>query len=128
MSVTSPSRPASRPAVVAGGVLVVLGIAAYAATRAESATALIPSVLGAVFVVLGVLRSRLGRVADIAVAVVAVVGLLGSLRVLPVLPDALRGEADLSGWAVSGQLVTLAVCAVLAGHAVLSLRAGRGER
>ena len=120
----TPTRPLLVLAV--GGGLTLLGVVAYAATGASSATALIPSAFGVLLLAAGLLRSRLGRAADVTVLVVAAVGLLGSLRVFAVLPDALSGEGDVSAWAVGSQLVLLVLCGwVLVAGALARVRSRR---
>ncbi len=73
-----------------GAILVVVGVVAYVGTGFASVTALLPSLLGLVIGVLGILaaRAEAGPGAIHAALVVAVLGLLGSLQPLGRLADA----------------------------------------
>ncbi|MGQ0574755.1 MAG: hypothetical protein ACT4RN_11210 [Pseudonocardia sp.] len=81
---------------VIGGVLVVLGIVAYAATGAASVTALIPAFVGIVLLVCGGIGSRSDAARKHAIhaaLVVALVGALGSLMQVVRLGEVFAGTA-----------------------------------
>lgn len=81
---------------IVGAALIVLGIAAYAGSGADSPTALIPSALGLVLLVLGVLANKESRRrhAMHAAMLVALLGILGTTMTLAELPSLIRGEAE----------------------------------
>lgn len=91
---------------IVGAVLVVLGVVAYVATGFASWTALLPSVLGVVILILGLVARRASahQHAIHAALVVALLGGLGSARPLGGLP-----EADP---AAITSLLTILICAV----------------
>ena len=72
-----------------GAILVAVGVVAYIATDFASVTALLPSVLGLVIGVLGLVAARAdaSRHALHAALAIALVGLLGSLQPLVGLAD-----------------------------------------
>jgi uncharacterized membrane protein len=96
-----------------GAILVAVGVVAYVATGFASVTALLPSLLGLVIGVLGIVAARTdaGQHAVHAALVVALLGLLGSLRPL-------GGLADADAAAITS-LVTVLVLAV---HLALGVR------
>lgn len=87
-----------------GAVLIALGVIAYVVTGFASLTALIPSALGLVIAVLGIIARRASahQHAIHAALVVALLGVLGSLQPLGGLPE---GE----GGAIAS-LLTILVC------------------
>lgn len=113
----------SRIAIIAGAVLVALGLAVTALSDSESFTSLIPAFIGVIIAGLGfVARARPGIAhhlmhAAAAVALLAVLGSLGSLVG--------RGS---DGWALVAQLATVVVCGAFLALAVQSFRAARGAR
>ncbi|AFZ68010.1 hypothetical protein [Deinococcus peraridilitoris] len=117
--------------VLIGTLLTVLGIVSYALTAGASFTALIPAVLGALFVVLGLIGGRSDtarRHAMHAAAALALLGVLGSLRVLPALGALLSGRTVERPVAVFAQGLTLVLCALLLALAVRSFIAARRAR
>lgn len=118
---------AGTTAVAVGAALTALGPVAYLGSGGASATALLPSALGVVILVLGLVARNPERRkhAMHGAAVVAAVGALGSLRVVADVPAAVSGDGDVSGWAVGGQLVTLALCGALLAVCIGSFRAAR---
>lgn len=76
--------------------LIVLGVLAYVGSGADSPTALIPSALGLVLLVLGILSNRenLRRHAMHVAMLVALLGILGTLMTLAEIPSLIRGEAE----------------------------------
>jgi uncharacterized membrane protein len=105
-----------------GAILVAVGVVAYVATGFASLTALLPSLLGLVIGVLGIVAARIdaGQHAIHAALVVALLGLLGSLRPLGGLAD---GEA-----AAVTSLVTVLVLAVYLALGVRSFVGARRAR
>lgn len=110
-------------AMVTGGVLIALGVIVTILSDSGSVTSLIPSFIGAVFVVLGAVglaRPALNHHVmhgAAALALLAVVASLGSLIG--------RGS---TGWALFSQLATVAVVGVFLYLAVQSFRAARKAR
>jgi uncharacterized membrane protein len=105
-----------------GAVLVAVGVVAYVATGFASVTALLPSLLGLVIGVLGVVAARFdaGQHAIHAALVVALLGLLGSVQPL-------GGLADSDPAAITS-LVTVIVLAVYLALGVRSFVSARRSR
>lgn len=103
-----------------GAVLTVVGVAAYAGTGADSATALIPSAVGVLLLVAGFLsRSpRLHRHGIHAGLAVALLGLLGSLMNVFQLGDVLAGTAERPAAVV----VSTVMAALLLAYLVVGVR------
>ena len=76
--------------------LIVLGLLAYFGSGADSPTALIPSALGLVLLILGVLANRenLRRHAMHVAMLIALLGILGTTMTLAEIPSLIRGEAE----------------------------------
>ncbi len=113
-----------------GAGLLALGVVGYVGSGAESPTALIPSAIGAILLVLGLVgRSEARRALTMHIAVViALVGFLGSVMGLVDLPDLLAGEDLERPWAVAVQsimAVALAVYLVLAIRSFVAVRRDR---
>lgn len=110
-------------AIGAGGALIALGIIVSIASDSGSVTSLIPAIIGAVLLILGlVARARPGIArhlmhASAAVAALAILGSLGSAIG--------RGS---TGWALFAQLGTAVIAGVFLWYAVASFRAARRER
>lgn len=96
-----------------GAILIVVGVVAYIATGFSSWTALLPSIIGAVIAVLGVVaaRSDAGQHAIHAALVIALLGLIGSLQPLGGL-----------GNAQPAAITSLVTVLVLAVHLLLGVR------
>jgi len=80
-----------------GGILTVLGVVAYVATAYVSPTALIPSVVGILLLVCGVIASRsegARKHAIHAALVVALLGALGSLMQVVKIGEVFAGTAE----------------------------------
>lgn len=107
---------------IVGAVLVVLGVVAYVATGFASITALIPSALGLVMLILGLVARRASahQHAIHAALVVALLGALGSLQPL-------GGLADAEPAAITS-LLTVLVCVVYIALGVRSFIAARKAR
>lgn len=113
-----------------GLALVVLGIVAYVGSGADSVTALIPSVLGAVLAGLGAAareESRRALMMHIAV-LVALVGFLGSVMGVIDLPDLIAGDPVERPWAVAAQSIMAAVLLVFLVLAIKSFIDARKAR
>jgi hypothetical protein len=113
-----------------GAALVVLGLVGYIGSGADSVTALIPSVFGVVFVVLGVIgRSDDRRALTMHLAaLLALVGIAGSVTGLIDLPDLLAGNDVERPWAVAVQSIMAVALVVYLVFAVRSFIAARRTR
>ena len=98
--------------IVIGTILVAAGVVAYVGTGMASWTALIPSLFGAIFVVLGVVGRRPARrgAAMIGAAVVAFFGVAGSIGGFGELFALLAGEAVERPVAAVVQSLTALLC------------------
>jgi hypothetical protein len=109
--------------IVAGFVLVVVGVIGTIASDSESVTSLIPAFIGAVLAVLGLVaraKPDLNHHLMHAAAALALLALLGSL-------GSAIGRGS-SGWALAAQVATIVVCGVFVYFAVQSFRAARLAR
>jgi hypothetical protein len=109
--------------MIAGAVLVVVGIVSTIAADSESMTSLIPSFVGALLIVLGLVaraKPDLNHHLMHAAAALALLALLGSV-------GSAIGRGS-TGWALFGQLATVAVTGVFIFFAVQSFRAARLAR
>jgi hypothetical protein len=113
-----------------GSALVVVGVVAYLGSGAASLTAFIPSVVGVVLVVLGLLaRDESRRMMAMHIAVlVALFGLIGGAMRLGPLPDLLTGEDVERPWAVGASAVMVLLLLVFVVLAVRSFVAARKAR
>jgi hypothetical protein len=95
-----------------GGLLIVVGVVAYLATGMESATALLPAVLGIPILVLGLLAGRAGRERGLIVAavVLAALGALGTAMNVADLPALLAGDDVERPAAVVTSAITAVLC------------------
>jgi hypothetical protein len=114
-----------------GAALVALGIIGFVGSGASSVTALIPSIFGAVFVVLGLVgRAEERRALTMHIAAfLAVVGIAGSVTGLVDLPDLLAGNDVDRPWAVAVQsimAVALVIYLVFAVRSFIAVRRARG--
>ena len=110
-----------------GALLILVGVVAYVGSDTESLTALLPSLLGAILLVLGLLAGReaIHRHAIHGALVIALLGFIGTLpRALPLLTG---GDVDLpaAAWA---SLATAVLCLVYLGFGVRSFVAARRAR
>lgn len=99
---------AARWTVIGGVVLIVIAVAFYAITGAESWTALIPAFFGLPLALCG-LAARTPRSTKIAMhiaVIVAAVGVAGGLRIVP-------NWADSSDAVRAEHLLLIAICAAL---------------
>lgn len=113
----------ARNAVIVGLVLVALGVIATVASGSESVTSLIPTFIGAVFVLLGVvglLKPDLNHHVMHGAAALALLAILGSL-------GSLIGRGA-GGWALASQLITIVVAAGFLVLAIQSFKAARLAR
>lgn len=117
-------------AMTAGAILVLLGLAGYAASGAESLTALIPAAIGAALAGLGlgarkeVLRKHLMH----AAAVVALLGVLGTASGVVKAVSFAFGATLERPLAVASQTATAVVCAWFLIAAIRSFVAARKAR
>ncbi|HWB71764.1 MAG TPA: hypothetical protein VG452_06060 [Egibacteraceae bacterium] len=112
-----------------GALLIAVGIVAYLATGAESLTALLPALLGAALLALGLLATRdaLRPHAIHGALVVALLGLLGTLPNVAELPDLVGGDVERPGAVVASTLTALC-CALFLGLGVRSFVAARRQQ
>lgn len=113
-----------------GAALVVLGVAAYVLTGADSITALLPAFLGAPIGLLGILAGResLRRHAIHGALVLALLGLFGTLGNLVELPALLTGGDVERPVAVVASTVTALLCLGLLVLGIRSFAAARRSR
>lgn len=114
-----------------GVVLVLTGVVAYLVTDAASATALIPSLVGVLLVVAGVLALRppLRRHAIHAALAVALVAALGSLMNVVRIGDLVAGTAERPGAIIASTImfVLLAVYLLAGVRSFVAARRWRQE-
>jgi hypothetical protein len=104
-----------------GLALVVLGIVGFVGSGAQSLTALIPSVIGAILAGLGFAARHDGRrklMIHIAI-VIALIGFLGSIGGLIQLVDLITGDEVKRPWAVAVQSV---MAVVLLGYLIVAIK------
>ncbi len=116
--------------IVFGVVLSLIGVAFYAASRAVSLTALIPTLIGLLLIAAGALarRERLHAHAMHAAALVATLGFLGCVPGLVKLPALLGGAIVPRPLAVVEEAVTAVVCLVFVALCVRSFVRARRAR
>jgi hypothetical protein len=109
--------------MIAGAILIVVGVFVTLVSDSGSVTALIPAFIGVVFVVLGALgraKPDLNHHLMHAAAALALLAILGSL-------GSAIGRGS-TGWALFAQLATVAVATVFLVLSILSFRAARQAR
>jgi hypothetical protein len=113
-----------------GAALVVVGVVAYFGSGAASVTAFIPSVVGVVLVVLGlVARDESRRMMAMHIAVlIALFGVIGGVMRLGPLPDLLAGKDVERPWAVGASAVMVVLLIVYVALGVRSFIAARKAR
>ncbi|WP_010523586.1 hypothetical protein [Nesterenkonia sp. F] len=113
-----------------GGILVLLGIVAYIATAFASATALIPSALGVILVISGIIGVKRPKIGIHIALVVALVGALGTLMQVSSLPALFAGEAERPGAVITGTIafVLLVVYLVLGVRSFIRARRWEGQQ
>lgn len=89
---TEPSSPMPTLTLSVGGVLIVLGVIAYAITDFASWTALIPAILGAVLMICGAIARKNTKLGVHIGLVVALLGLIGTSRNIFPTDDVMEGE------------------------------------
>jgi len=113
----------AQKSLLAGAILIIVGVAVSLLSDSSSVTSLIPAFIGLVFVVIGLAgraRPELNKHlmhAAAAIALLAIVGSLGSAIG--------RGS---TGWALFAQLATVVVAGTFLFFAVQSFRAARLAR
>lgn len=117
-------------AMTAGGILVLLGLAGYVASGAESVTALIPAAIGAILAGLGLggRRERLRKHLMHGAAAVALLGVLGTASGVLKAAGVLFGSTLERPLAVASQTATAIVCAWFLIAAIRSFVAARKAR
>ncbi|GAA3287018.1 hypothetical protein [Nesterenkonia halobia] len=113
-----------------GGILVLLGIIAYIATAFASATALIPSALGVILVISGIIGVKRPKIGIHIALVVALIGALGTLMQVSSLPALFAGEAERPGAVITGSIafVLLVVYLVLGVRSFIRARRWEGQQ
>lgn len=109
--------------IIAGAVLIAIGIIVTIASDSNSVTSLIPAFIGVVFVALGVVaraKPDLSKHLMHAVAAFALLAVLGSL-------GSAIGRGS-TGWALFAQLATVVIAGGLLAAAIQSFRAVRLAR
>ena len=117
------ARLVPQKSIIAGGLLVAIGIVVTIASDSGSVTSLIPAFIGVVFVALGAAaRAKPDLVKHLmhAVAAVALLAVLGSL-------GSAIGRGS-TGWALFAQLATVVIAGGLLMAAIQSFRAVRLAR
>jgi hypothetical protein len=113
--------------VICGVLLIVLGIGGYTIPEKKSVTALIPAILGLIFVVLGVL-ARQDKLRKHVMHAAAALGLLGLIAALArLVPAVVKGELIWSEAQIALSLMAL-ICAVFVGLCVRSFIQARRNR
>lgn len=112
-----------RNAILAGAVLILLGIAVTLLSGSDSLTSLIPAVVGVVLAALGWLARARPAIAHHAMHGAAAVAALSVLASL----GSLLGRGS-TGWAAFSQIATVVVCAAFVWLAVQSFRAAKRAR
>lgn len=116
-------------ALAIGAVLVVVGVVAYVVSGTSSLTAFIPSLIGLLLLVCGLLAGResLRRHAMHASAVVALVGLLGSLMNAVRIGEVVAGTAERPAAIISSLIMAVLLLIYLVA-AIRSFVQARRER
>jgi len=117
--------------IIAGILLDIIGTTAWLMTDRQSITALIPSILGTILLLLGIfslakphLRKHFMHVA----AIIGLLGVLGSAKGLFSLPALLSGAEVVRPIAVIAQSATAVVCLVFLGLCIKSFIDARRRR
>ena len=112
---------------VTGGLLIIIGVAGYVLTGAESVTALLPAILGLPLLGLGLWGGQEARrrTAVHIALVLALLGFLGTLVNVIELPAVLTGGEVERPTAVVVSSITSLVCLVYVGLGVRSFMAAR---
>ncbi|MCW4354015.1 hypothetical protein ONR57_11965 [Hoyosella sp. YIM 151337] len=106
--------------LVVGAVLTIAGVIGYAVTGAESVTALIPSFVGLLMLIAGIIARNVNarRHAIHAALAIALLGALGSLRNVAAIGDVFDGTAERPAAIILSTLMFV----VLIGYLVLGIR------
>ena len=114
-----------------GVLLVIFGVASYVMTRGASLTALIPSVVGALLAICGLVAVRQERLRPHAMhvaAIVALVGVLGTASALVHVPSLIAGTAVARRPAVVARIGMALILLVYLGFSVKSFVDARVRR
>ncbi len=114
-------------AIIIGVLLILLGVGFYAASGANSWTALLPAILGALLLACGLAARQKESWRKHAMHVAAAVALLGALGSLGRAVPALLGGTG-STLAITEQLIAAGLMLVFVALAVQSFIAARRER
>jgi hypothetical protein len=101
--------------IIFGSILIAVGLIAFSATSYASMTALIPSIMGLIMVLLGLVARAIpdaARGALISAVVIAVLAILGSMRGVVPFVALLRGEDVVRPVAVVAQSTTLLLAVI----------------
>lgn len=102
-------------AIVVGALLDVIGVTAFVISEMKSYTALIPSGIGTIILLLGLMslaKPALRKHFMHGAATLGLLGLLGSVRGIVQLPALLSGAEGVKPVAVIGQSATAVICLV----------------
>jgi hypothetical protein len=113
-----------RNTLIVGGILIVLGGVSYVASAFASWTALIPSLLGAVLVICGLLALKKPMLGIHVALVVALLGLAGTVMNVVKLGDVFAGTAE-RPLAVIVSAITFVLLLIYIGLGVRSFIAAR---
>ncbi|ARS89152.1 hypothetical protein [Natrarchaeobaculum aegyptiacum] len=124
---SDPGEQTATLGIVVGAILAVVGIAAYVLSEFASATALIPTIFGAIIAILGTIgrTENRERLAVYGIGLFAALGVLGSLRAVPDIVALATGDAVDSVVAPVTQGVMIVFCLVLVGGVVRYVGATR---
>lgn len=98
-----------------GIILVILGIISYIVSGMASVTALIPSILGGILTIFGILiyKKIYTKISIYVSGIISIVGLLGSLRGIPQTITLISGGEVPRPLATISQTVTVILCFIL---------------
>jgi hypothetical protein len=116
--------------MLTGAILVVVGVVSYGVSQSSSVTALIPSFIGVVFVVLGglALRENLTKHVMHAAAVVSLLAIFGSVDGIAPFFRLLGGASIDRPAAAVAKVIMLVACAIFLALAVRSFIEARRAR
>jgi len=113
----------AQKSITTGAILVILGIVVTIVSDSNSATSLIPTFVGVIYLLLGLAGKQKPELnhhfmhGAAAISLLAIIGSLGSLI----------GRSS-TGWALFAQLATSVICAVFLVSAIQSFKVARAAR